>query len=364
MLVLPSEWRYVGYVRRQSERYAMHMPLEIFASGRKHAAELEDLSRTGMFIRVAEPPALGSLVHIAFTDGAQRFVTSANVTHVLDVTDARSLGRRMGIGVELRAPTRTNDLLFVAQVDRLLAQHAKPAPAADRRIIVATSHVRLLERLSAAFGDAGFAVATAANGLEAIAACLRDKPDVLLVERVLPIIDGIEVVERVVHHPKLAGIPIIMMSEDPRDSTEAFELGAMDFVTKPFSTDELVLRVRRFVRANQQIVFSGDLAELGLAALLTMFELERKSGKLVLRRPSGDAWIDLEDGRIANAGSTELVADPRGVLMTLLDWTAGQFELTTSRSDAQPSCDLALPITHVLLEHARQRDEAQRQLAM
>ena len=342
------------------------MPLEIFAGGRKLAAELEDVSRTGMFIRLDDPPPQGTLVHVAFTDGTQRFVTSGNVMHSLDETDARALGRRIGIGIEFREPTRPNDKLFSVAVDRLIAPHATPPRAADRRIIVATSHVRLLERLSAAFGEAGWAVGTAANGLEAVAACLRIKPDVLLVERTLPIVDGIEVVERIAHNPNLAGMPVIVMSDDPRDGIEAFELGAMDFITKPFSTAELVLRVRRLVRGPTSVVFSGDLAEIPLPALLTMFEHERKSGQLCLHGPGSvhEAWIDLEDGRIVNARSTDLDADPRSVLMHLLDWTTGQFELTTRRDTARPTCELALPITHLLLEHARQRDEARRLMAM
>ncbi|HLL20476.1 MAG TPA: DUF4388 domain-containing protein, partial [Kofleriaceae bacterium] len=305
----------------------------------------------------------GALVHVAFSDGVQRFVTSAQVAHVLDETDARSLGRRAGIGVQFREATRPNDKLFSAAVERLIAHHAKPPRAADRRIVVATSHCRLLERLSAAFGEAGFAVVTAANGLEAIAACLRQRPDVLLVERTLPIVDGIEVVARIGEHAKLAGIPIVVMSDDPRDGIQAFELGAMDFVAKPFSTDELVLRIRRLVRGEGNVVFGGELSEIGLPALLTMFELERKSGQLVLRQGHATAWIDLEDGRIVNARATDIVADPLNVVMRLLDWPTGRFELSTTRA-ALPACELALPITHLLLEHARRRDEANRALAM
>ena len=344
----------------------MHMPLEIFASGRKHAAELEDLSRTGMFLSAADLPPLakGTLVHVAFSDGTQRFVTSANVAHALDETDARALGRKCGIGIELRPPTRPNDKLFSIAVDRLLAHHARPARAADRRIIIATSHVRLSERLAATFGEAGFAVGTALNGLEAIAACLRERPDVLLVEKVLPIVDGIAVVERIANHPKLAGLPIVVMSDDPRDGVEAFELGAHDFVAKPFSTDELVLRVRRLVRGTQHVVFRGELGELGLPALLTMFEHERKSGQLVLTRGTATGWIDLDGGRIVNVRSTELISDPRSVLMSLLDWTDGQFELSAGCDARLPACELAMPITHLLLEHARRHDEANRQLAM
>jgi DNA-binding response OmpR family regulator len=350
-------------VRRQ-ERYAMHLPLEIFAGGKKHIVEMEDISRTGMFIRMPAPLPEGTLVHLALHDGAQRFVTSANVAHTLDEADARALGRSIGIGVELREATRPNDVAFLEAVERILAPHVRPTRAADRRIVIATSHMRLLQRLSSAFGEAGFAVATAANGLEAVAACLRAPPDVLLLERVLPIVDGIEVVERISQHPKLAGVPIVVMSDDPRDGIEAFELGAMEFVAKPFSTDELVLRVRRLARSGSQIVLRGDLAELGLAALLTMFELQRKSGQLIVYQAEAQGWIDLDDGRIVNARSTELIADPHAVLMDLLDWTTGQFELSTRRDREQPELALALPITHLLLEHARRRDEASRLVAI
>jgi len=342
------------------------MPLEIFESGRKHVGELEDLSRTGMFVRARDLKiAPGTLVHVGLVvasgDGTQRVVSAAKVAHTLDETDARALGREVGIGIQFSSPSRPNDRLFAIAVERLLSRHTRPARAADRRIVIATSHVRLLERLSAAFGEAGFSIGTAGNGLEAVAACLRAKPDILLVERVLPIVDGIAVLERIVNHPKLAGMPVVVMSDDARDGIEAFELGAMDFVAKPFSTDELVLRVRRLAKS-PHVVFSGDLAELGLPALLTMFELERKSGQLTLTHDDFTAWIDLQDGRIVNAQSTELIADPHEVLMRLLDWTTGSFELSNRCDD--PPCQLAMPITHLLLEHARRRDEATRSLAM
>ena len=346
-------------MRRQSERYAVRMPLEVFASGRKHAAELEDLSRTGMFLRVPDlaPPA-GTVIHVAFTDGTQRFVSSGHVAHALDETDAHALGRRVGIGIALRPATRPNDKLFSIAVDRLLARHAKQESLQrGRRIVIATSHVRLLERLTGAFGEAGFAVGTAANGLEAIATCVRARPDVLLVERVLPIVDGCDVVA----HPKLAGLPIVMMSDDPADGVRALELGAEDYIAKPFSTTELVLRVRRLVR---NVMLRGELSAIALPALLTLFEYERTSGQLVLTAPGVQAAIDLVAGRIVDARSTALAADPHTVVMSLLDWTAGRFELTSDdRLDLAPRT-LALPIMQLLLEHARHRDEAARALAM
>src|ERR1041384_6672713 len=118
----------------------MHMQLEIFAGGKKHVVEMEDISRTGMFLRMPDPLPEGTLVHLALHDGEQRYVTSANVAHSLDETDARALGRSVGLGVELRGATRPGDVAFPEGVERILAPHVKPTRAADRRIVVATSH--------------------------------------------------------------------------------------------------------------------------------------------------------------------------------------------------------------------------------
>ncbi|MEO7096472.1 MAG: DUF4388 domain-containing protein, partial [Polyangiales bacterium] len=93
-------------------------------------------------------------------------------------------------------------------------------------------------------------------------------------------------------------------------------------------------------------------------ALLTMFEHERKSGRLVLFGAQ-TAWIDVIDGRIVGAGASGLTALPRAVMLSLLDWTHGSFELLVAVPDYADD-GVCYPITHLLLEHARIRDEAQR----
>jgi DNA-binding response OmpR family regulator len=342
------------------------MPLEIFENGRKHAGELEDLSSTGMFVRVPDlpTPVPGAILHVAFTDGTQRVATAATVAHVIREADARVLGRWAGIGLALPAPVRPNEKEFALAVERLIARQAQQARAVYRRIVVATPHPRMTERLGSAFRQAGYVVDAAAHGVEAIVACERMRPDVLLVERTLPILDGYEVITRIAQHGTLAGFPIVMMSDEPRDAIAAFELGVHDFVAKPFSTDELVLRVGRFVRDTPHVMFRGELSAVGLPALLALFELERKSGQLVLARQGSQAWIDLDAGRIVDARSTELIADPHDVLMTLLDWAAGQFELSETAEPRLSPRAPAMSVTHLLLEHARRRDEAARAAAM
>ena len=157
----------------------------------------------------------------------------------------------------------------------------------------------------------------------------------------------------------------MMMSSEATDliRLQAFQLGAMDFIPKPFTVLEVILRARRWARASQRdserVMLRGTLAELGLPSLLTMFEQERKSGQLALTRDQLVAWIDFAEGKIVRARSTEIDADSRTVLMNVLDWQAGYFELSAgSAAIAKP--DLDSTVTHLLLEHARLRDEAAR----
>jgi DNA-binding response OmpR family regulator len=156
------------------------------------------------------------------------------------------------------------------------------------------------------------------------------------------------------------------MSADATDliRLQAFQLGAADFIPKPFTVLEVILRARRWARASQRdperIMLRGALAELGLPSLLTMFEQERKSGQLALTRDQLVAWIDFVDGRIVRARSTEIDADSRTVLMNVLDWQAGYFELSAGAPRAAPGHNAAITVTHLLLEHARRRDEAAR----
>jgi DNA-binding response OmpR family regulator len=166
-------------------------------------------------------------------------------------------------------------------------------------------------------------------------------------------------------HSDLASVPVMMMSSEATDliRLQAFQLGAMDFIPKPFTVLEVILRARRWARASrrdpERIVLRGTLAEVGLPSLLTMFEQERKSGQLALTRDQQIAWIDFVEGRIVRARSTEIAADSRTVVMNVLDWQAGYFELS-SGAPAAAAADLDASVTQLLLEHARQCDEAMR----
>jgi CheY-like chemotaxis protein len=340
----------------------MDLQVELTVEGQRQWVALQDLSRTGMFLQVSRPIPIGTKVQVAFAVGdGKRVATAATVTHLLVPEDALRLGRYPGIGVQFREAAEPADQLFALAIERLCRAQRAHVPVTGLHLVIADGDTRMLQRQSNALAEAGFSVATATTGMEAIAACLRKRPDVIVIDRALPVFDGFRVLETLAQDGTLVTVPAIVTSADLNDLAPAFERGAMDFIAKPFTTLELIVRARRLAhsapRASERVILAGTLSDLPLAALLQMLAVEKKTGRIAM---TGEhvAWIDIVDGRIASAGAATGETDPRAILMSLLDWKSGSFELTAIAGPHDG--DLALPITHLLLEHACLRDEQSR----
>ena len=96
---------------------------------------------------------------------------------------------------------------------------------------------------------AGYAVVTAANGNEALRQVAQEKPDLILLDLMLPGLDGFGVCEMLRRDAATATVPIIIVSAwSSSDSVNlGLELGALDYITKPYSPQELLRRVNHFV---------------------------------------------------------------------------------------------------------------------
>ena len=96
----------------------------------------------------------------------------------------------------------------------------------------------------------GFRCRTAGNGSEALARLRSTPPDLVVLDLMLPGMDGLEVCRRVRADPAIAAVPIIMLTAktDEVDRVVGLEMGADDYLAKPFSTKELVARVRAVLR--------------------------------------------------------------------------------------------------------------------
>ena len=118
------------------------------------------------------------------------------------------------------------------------------------RVLVVDDEPDLLELVRVNLAQGGYAVETAATGSEALAALRRAPPDVMILDLMLPDISGTELCARVRADQRLTGLPIIMLTakSEEIDRVVGLELGADDYVTKPFSPRELALRVRAVLR--------------------------------------------------------------------------------------------------------------------
>ena len=116
------------------------------------------------------------------------------------------------------------------------------------RILVVDDEPNIVDVISMALRFEGFEVASAANGADAIAAVAAERPQLLVLDVMLPDIDGFEVARRLAS--ARAEVPIIFLTA--RDSTEdgvhGLTVGGDDYVTKPFSLEELVARIRTILR--------------------------------------------------------------------------------------------------------------------
>ena len=97
---------------------------------------------------------------------------------------------------------------------------------------------------------AGFTTVVAATGHDALARAQQDPPDLMILDRMLPGLDGLDICKAVRADPRTAALPVIMLTAraEESDRVVGLELGADDYVTKPFSPKELVARAKALLR--------------------------------------------------------------------------------------------------------------------
>lgn len=95
-----------------------------------------------------------------------------------------------------------------------------------------------------------YKVISATRGAEALEKINMTNPDLILLDVMMPDIDGFEVLRRLKEDPEHRNIPVVMLTalHDDDDVVEANNIGAADYITKPFKTDELLERVNRQIR--------------------------------------------------------------------------------------------------------------------
>lgn len=115
-----------------------------------------------------------------------------------------------------------------------------------RRILVVDDDEHIRKSLSTYLGMEEFAVDTAASGAEALSSARANPPDLMVLDIMMPEMDGFEVVEALRAEPSTARVPIILLTARGQDSDilRGYQLGVSSYLTKPFNLDELVGIIR------------------------------------------------------------------------------------------------------------------------
>jgi DNA-binding response OmpR family regulator len=119
-----------------------------------------------------------------------------------------------------------------------------------KKLLIVEDNTELLELLRLGFKQAGFSVSTAATGLDALKKARNAAPDLIILDLVLPELDGFAVCEALRRGEQTSAIPIIMLTGLTSDLTRfaGLESGANEYVTKPASPDQLLPTIKHWLR--------------------------------------------------------------------------------------------------------------------
>jgi two-component system, OmpR family, alkaline phosphatase synthesis response regulator PhoP len=155
---------------------------------------------------------------------------------------------------------------------------------AGERILVIDDEMNIVELLKYNLVAGGYKVSYALNGKDGLSLAVENKPDLILLDIMLPEMDGFDVCKEMKKIKDTSNIPIIMLTAkgDEFDKILGLELGADDYITKPFSVRELMARIKVVLRRNAKEEIS-DLIRIGdLAIYMDKHEVIKAGKKLDL----------------------------------------------------------------------------------
>ena len=175
---------------------------------------------------------------------------------------------------------------------------------ASARLLVVDDEATILELLSGSLRLAGFEVVTAASGAEAVRAAASGRPDLVLLDVMMPDGDGFEALRRM--RSVGAEVPVIFLTarDEVPDRVRGFNVGGDDYVTKPFSLDELLGRIRAVLKRTRPDASPSQLRVAGLELDEDAHEV-RRDGAVVALTPTEYRllrFLMVNAGRVVSKG--------------------------------------------------------------
>ncbi len=165
-----------------------------------------------------------------------------------------------------------------------------PSPENKRTVLIVDDDPKILRLVRSYLEQAGFQVETALDGPSALQAIRSLRPALVVLDLMLPGMDGLAITQQVRSDPQLSATPILMLTARVEDVDRilGLEIGADDYVTKPFNPREVVARVKAILRRTQEPPpqTGQRRLEVGPLTLDPMAHEVRKEGRLVELTPS------------------------------------------------------------------------------
>lgn len=172
-------------------------------------------------------------------------------------------------------------------------------------ILIVDDEVGVRELLGDALKIAGFSTVTASDGMSALTVIREKKPDLLIIDINMPLMDGFELVERIRKNGD--NTPALMLSAraDRVDVTRGLTLGADDYVTKPFGLEELLLRVKAILRRSHVATQGASILSCGPISLDESSHLVTFDGEVIDLSPTEFRLLQVlieNKGRVLSKG--------------------------------------------------------------
>ncbi|WP_245678090.1 response regulator [Chondromyces crocatus] len=231
--------------------------------------------------------------------------------------------------------------------------------------------------LATAIRDAGYEVAVRETAEDGLSAACALEPEAIVCDIDLPDHDGYWVARGVRMHPSRVSVtPFLFLSslDDQESRLQGFHVGADVYMTKPFRVNEVVAQIGALVQmasrlrhrresllsippAVEQTAIEGDLSQMSVATVLTVLEMERRTGLFEVTSKKRRAHLELAEGTLARGTVGALRVPPLSVLRNMLAWRVGRFSFHPA--DVEPPSERRT-IAAYLLEATRLEDESAR----
>jgi CheY-like chemotaxis protein len=328
-----------------------------------------DLSRGGMRLNSPKPLPVESEVDVtlALPDGGPEVIVHCQV---MSVSEREAEGYALGVRfMEPDGAFLRRIEWFILNADPAAEQFGSHPHRRRLRIVIADDDPLQRKATSRPFIERGDDVRLAADGLEALGLCLKDRPEIVLTDVQMPKMDGWQLLRMLRGRPNLKTVPVLFHTtlSSEADRLVGYRLGVDDYLQKPCPDENLLAQVdRAAVRSVQQAQkaepelerdsLRGDLSMVSLSSLLSFLELERRTG-IIRVGPVTNGSLHLREGALVHIDMDGMSRDApiERRFAALLGAREGRFEFRGC--DVERGSGVQRSLSGLLLECARQSDE-------